>query len=83
MKEYKATYEVADGYVGKSRPQHFRIQESEIEDDMTEDDLKELYMDEMQESFQVSISPEAIEGDVERFIEWANEVIDGRTADLG
>lgn len=40
---FTGIYEVADGYVGKGRPQKFTIDGTMIENDFTEDDLKELF----------------------------------------
>ncbi len=74
--KFEARYEVEDGYCGKSRPQHFNICSSEIEDDMNIDDLKELYYDMVQNDFEQKISAGAER--VDEFIEWAENVINKR-----
>ena len=43
MPKFKGMYYVDDGYIGKSRPHYFEIDDFEIEGDMTDGDLEELY----------------------------------------
>lgn len=74
--KFEARYEVEDGYCGRSRPQHFMIDSSEIEDDMNLDGLKKLYFDMIQDDFDRNISAGAER--VDEFVEWAEDVINGR-----
>ena len=53
---FEAEYEVEDGYVTGSRPQVFSIDESDIETDMGEDELRELYYDMIQNDFEQRIT---------------------------
>jgi len=72
--KYKARYEVSDGYVGKDRPMYFTIHESEIEDDMDNVDLVNLYLDSMQDHFEQHVTPSEVGVDVEAFVDWAEQV---------
>lgn len=74
---FSATYTVADGYANqRGRPHHFNIHASDVEDDMTDDDLGGLYEHLMQEHFDQNICPE--EGNVSEFIAWARGIIESR-----
>jgi hypothetical protein len=68
---FMGRYEVDDGYVGGSRPQSFEIKDWEIDEDMTEEELREIYRDEMQNHFEQNIFPGGNNED--EFIEWAKE----------
>jgi hypothetical protein len=70
---FEGTYEVEDDYVGKSRPHHFDIDEYDIEDDMTDDDIEQLYEDFAQADFEQNVSFRLC--DVGEFVEWAKERI--------
>ena len=72
-KEFEGRYTVADGYAGKSRPQSFTISERDLEDDMDQDDLYELFAQLMQEAFDRSIVPEDL--NATDFVEWAKGII--------
>ena len=73
MPTFKGTYYVDDGYVGKSRPHHFEIDDFEIEDDMTDENLEELYENLMISDFEDKIHPYS--QNVKEFIQWAKEQI--------
>lgn len=74
--KFEVRYEVEDGYVGKSRPQFFKIDSSEIEDDMGDEELSELYHDMVQNDFDQKISPGG--ENLDEFLDWARSVRDSR-----
>jgi hypothetical protein len=74
---YKATYEVADGYVGKARPLHFRIRAEDLEEDMDDSDLTDLFYTSMQDHFEANVSPES--SDYDAFVVWAHQELGNRT----
>ena len=76
MKRFRVKYQVNDGYVGKDRPLYFHISDSDIDDDMCDEDLEELFMDKIQDDFEYKVSPEG--ENFEEFLEWANEIQDDR-----
>jgi len=47
----RVTWEVDDGYAGKSRPQHLDISDEEFEECTTEEDKQVLIEDFVQEDF--------------------------------
>lgn len=71
MLKFKATYTVSDGYVGH-RPQHFKIDESVIDMDMSEDDIRAIFNEEMDSAFAEKIMPHSTDED--KFVEWALEI---------
>ena len=76
--KFNGVYEINDGYAGKSRPQSFSVSSEEIEDDMAEDAIRELYASlaeaDFQERITVSVSRE------DAFVSWALEQIEARSA---
>jgi len=68
---FEAQYEVQDGYVCGSRPQSFKIDAKDLEDDMDDEALKRFYDSEVIEDFRDSgkIHPEPQK--VDQFIAWA------------
>lgn len=52
----RVTWEVDDGYVGKSRPHHVDIPDDEFEDCTTEESKQALIEDYVQEDFDNRIS---------------------------
>ena len=71
--QFVGTYQVDDGYAGGSRPRNFVIDEYEIEDDMTEDDLRNLFIECAQSDFEHNISFCCQNED--EFVEWAKDKI--------
>lgn len=49
-------WEVCDGYVGKSRPQHSKIDISEFDSDMSDAEIEQTILDYVQEDFEERIS---------------------------
>jgi hypothetical protein len=76
---FEGEYEVEDGYCGGARPQYFTVDEQDIDDDMSDSDLEELYKDVAQEHFEQNISFHL--HDVEGFVEWAKERIRERVGE--
>ena len=54
----EVTWEVADGYVGGKRPQRTKISHSDILDCESEEDVKELIKESIEEDFEQRISPD-------------------------
>ena len=52
----RVTWEVEDGYVGKSRPQHTEIPDDELSDCETEDEKQHLIEEYIQSDFEQNIS---------------------------
>ena len=71
MSKFKARYEVGDGYVGGSRPRYFNIDGVDIEDNMDDDALREMFEEFMYENFQETVHPYG--QNVEEFIQWAKD----------
>lgn len=74
--KFKVKYQAADGYVGKERPLYFSINSSEIEDDMDDEALSELYYEMVQNDFEQKVCAEG--ENLEEFLEWARQVCDSR-----
>lgn len=74
---FEARYQVDDGYAGGSRPQHFRVHPSEIQDDMSDEEIADLYTEMCEEDMRQKIgcSPERID----KFVKWARDVLNNRT----
>ncbi len=76
--QFKCRYQVADGYISGKRPQYFSIHASELEEDMTDEDLAKLYDKSMQDHFEQRISPEG--DNQEDFVAWARAQLSKRDA---
>jgi hypothetical protein len=74
---FKATYQVADGYVGKARPLYFSVSSGELEDDMGDDDLVNLFEDSMQSHFEQAVAPAS--DDCDAFVAWARQQLSSRS----
>ena len=79
--KFEVTWEVEDGYIGKSRPQRFHISEDDfdISEDATEEEIEEdagiLFDDMLQQEFENNIYPSSDKR--EDFIEWVKNIIKG------
>ena len=69
MDNFTVTWEIEDGYAGGSRPQTFKIEARHLEDDMAEEDLRDLFWQEVERDLAEKVH--AISGDEEAFIAWA------------
>lgn len=78
---FEATYEAEDGYAGGSRPQHFEIRPEDVEEDMDDAALTELFEAQMQEHFQQNIYPTKYQSSLDEFIDWAKQVQTERERD--
>lgn len=76
-KFFEATYYVADGYVGGDRPHYFKISPNDLEEDMTDEDLSELFEEFMLSHFAANIFPESTNCD--SFISWARQQLSTRS----
>lgn len=76
MSRFSGAYEINDGYAGKSRPQSFSVSSDEIEDDMTEDEIRELYAELAEADFQARITVSVSREDA--FVAWALEQLEAR-----
>lgn len=77
--QFNVTYEIDDGYVGGHRPQHFPIYASDLEDDMSDKDLSNLFNELMEDDMASRVSAYSkMEDD---FIAWAKEQISKRGDD--
>ncbi len=54
----EVTWEVADGYAGRTRPQRTKISHTDIVDCDSEDEVKKLIEESIQEDFEQKISPD-------------------------
>ena len=74
---FEGEYEIDDGYCGGARPQYFTVDEQDIDDDMSDSDLEELYEEAAQEHFEEHFERNISFHlhDVEGFVEWAKEII--------
>ena len=77
--EFDITWEVDDGYAGPSRPQHYSIDVNVLDDEMTADELEELYNEIVMEEFMQNIS--AYGSNKREFIEWAKHALEARKAE--
>lgn len=71
--KFQVCYEIEDGYVGKSRPQHFNFYASDLEDDFEEENIEMILEECTQTDFENKISWYITNKD--EFIEWAIDVI--------
>jgi len=76
---FEATYQAADGYVGGARPLYFRIQAEDLEEDMDDNDLAELFEESMQDHFEANVSPQS--SDCVAFVDWARQEINNRISE--
>ena len=76
---FEARYQANDGYCGKQRPKYFKIDASELEDDMDEEGLIEFYEQEVENHFQEHVHPDAER--VDEFVAWAREQLAARAVE--
>ena len=75
-KTFQGRYQVQDGYAGGSRPKFVTIAADVLPDDMTDDELVELYEDLIQQDFEANVTPGAER--IDAFVAWAREQIEKR-----
>jgi len=79
--KFKARYQVNDGYAGPARPQHFTIDSGDLNEDMSDEDLKTFYEEMVEEDFSQRITPYAER--TTEFVVWAREQLTKREARSG
>ena len=72
--DFRVTWEVADGYVGRDRPQHFHISKNDLAGDEDENTLRRFFGDTLQEEFEQRVGPTSEDEDA--FVEWAKAVLE-------
>ena len=72
--EFEAQFQAEDGYCGGSRPKWFFINADDIEYDMDESDLRNMFQDLMSEAFLDQVYP--VSKDEDAFVEWAKKRIE-------
>lgn len=70
---FEGCYEVEDGYVGKRRPKTFKIYANQLDDDLSEEELEELYDELVESHFRQNIYPSSERK--EEFVQWAKKQI--------
>jgi hypothetical protein len=76
---FTVKWQAYDGYAGRARPQSFVVDPGEIEEDMDDDALEELFYELLSDDFREKVSAES--PDVDAFVDWARGVIAARAAD--
>lgn len=76
-----ATYEIEDGYAGGARPQRFAVRPDDIEEDMSEGDLRDLLIEMAEEDMRQKTNVAISDRDFESFLEWARKVQAEREAE--
>jgi hypothetical protein len=72
--KFSVEWGVDDGYVGSSRPHSFHISDNDLFEDYTDQELKDLFWDEVRNEFESTIH---FYSDREsEFVEWAKNVIE-------
>jgi len=76
MSDFKAKYEVDDGYAGGSRPQAFTIREGDYDfaPDMTDEFLEEMFCEAIDEHMRQHITFHKV--NLTEFIAWARKQIE-------
>jgi hypothetical protein len=81
---FEAQYQVEDGYVTGERPQTFQIYAEDLEDDASDDALREFYDNEISAHFKDNhkIYPSSRRED--KFVAWAKaQIAERKAAELG
>ncbi len=68
---FSGEYEINDGYAGGSRPQHFRVDAHDLDDEMSDEELEDFYYEAAYEHFKQNIDVTVT--DAGEFVEWAKE----------
>jgi hypothetical protein len=69
--QFKGTFEIADGYGGRSRPQYFSVSAHDLDDDMTDEELRCFFFVKAEEYFRENIG--IIVTGSDEFVAWARE----------
>lgn len=76
---FDGRYEVDDGYAGGSRPQHFRVYATDLDDEMTDEELVAFYEEVADDCFRQNIGI-TLRREAE-FVSWARGVLNARKAE--
>lgn len=76
---FTGQYVIDDGYVGGDRPQHFSIDASELDDEMTDDELINFYEETAEECFRQRIGIYTRRRN--EFVAWARGALNSREKD--
>jgi len=71
--KFKLRYEIEDGYVGGSRPQYVDIYAEDFEDDMDEEDIREMIEDLAHEDMIERVS--ATVNNLGEAVAWVSEIL--------
>jgi hypothetical protein len=77
---FKVAWQIDDGYIGKDRPHSFYVAADDLDDDMSEEEIRKTFSDMLQEEFESNASPTT--EDEEAFVEWAKQQLAQRGAAL-
>ncbi len=70
---FTVRYEIEDGYMGGSRPQSFRVDEGDINPEMTDVQIEQMLDDMTQEDMLQKVSPNIHNRN--EFMDWAKRVV--------
>ena len=70
---FEVKWEAEDGYCGGSAPQSFYIDAHELEEDMSEEEIVNLFEESLRDEFLQTVHPVAENQD--EFVEWAKMII--------
>lgn len=76
---FTGQYAIDDGYVGGDRTQYFSIDASELDDEMTDDELINFYEETAEDCFRQSIGITTRRRD--EFVAWARAALNSREKD--
>jgi len=72
---FEAEYQVEDGYANGARPQTFKIYVENLEDDASDDALREFYDNEVDENFKNNEKIYPSPRKLDQFVAWAKAKI--------
>ncbi len=70
--KFQITYEVNDGYVGPSAPHYTSFRSDDLNGDESDEELKQMFWDEIQRDFNETITPYSKQED--EFVAWAKKL---------
>jgi hypothetical protein len=77
--KFQGVYQASDGYVGKDRPKYFTVSADDLEEDMTDAQLYDLYEEAAYEDFLQNVSCDTSRCD--EFVLWAKAAIAKRDSE--
>lgn len=73
MSEFQASYSIDDGYAGNRR-HNFKLSSNEFDEFTTDEELKEIFNEIMQEHFEQNVYP--IANNLDEYLDWAKKQIE-------